>query len=140
MIKLYSVNHCYSSRRAKEWMIYHNIPFHEVNVAQDELSTSEILYILSLTENGIDDILLERSDTYKKYRQLFEESSLRAIILFIKKHRTIIRTPLIVDQNKLLVGFTEGKASMFLPRIHKNIYLQLNTQNLYEIQDRAISE
>jgi len=121
-------------------MIYHNIPFHEVNVAQDELSTSEILYILSLTENGIDDILLERSDTYKKYRQLFEESSLRAIILFIKKHRTVIRTPLIVDKNKLLVGFTEGKASMFLPRIHKNISLQLNAQNLYEMQDRAISE
>ncbi|NHI76137.1 transcriptional regulator [Lactococcus petauri] len=138
MIKLYSVSHCYSSRRAKEWMLCHNITFTEVNIIQDELSTSELLHILSLTENGIDDILLERSDIYKKYRHLFEESSLRAIILFIKKHRTIIRTPLIVDQNKLLVGFTEGKASMFLPRIHKNIYLQLTTQNFYEIQDRAI--
>ncbi|WP_285142224.1 ArsC/Spx/MgsR family protein, partial [Lactococcus petauri] len=97
-------------------MLYYNIPFTEVNVAQDKLSTSEILHILSLTENGVDDILLERSDTYKKYRHLFEDSSLKAIILFIKKHRTIIRTPLIVDQNKLLAGFTEGRASMFLPR------------------------
>ncbi len=67
MIKLYFINHCYSSKRAREWLNAYNIPFTEINVAKDDLSTSDFLHILSLTENGIDDILLERSTMYKKY-------------------------------------------------------------------------
>jgi len=132
MIKLYFINHCYSSKRAREWLTSYNIPFTEINVAKDDLSTSDFLHVLSLTENGIDDILLERSTMYKKYHHSFEESSLSEMISFLKRYRTVIRTPIIVDETKLLVGFTENRARKFLPRFHKNIYFDFMAENKAE--------
>lgn len=128
MIKLYLVNYGYSSRKAKAWLISNNIPFSEVNVSKDDLSTSELLDILSLTENGIDDILLKSSSIYKKHQNQFEEFSLSEMISFLKKYRTIIRTPIIIDKSKLLIGFTEERIRKFLPRFHKKICFKTNIE------------
>jgi len=60
----------------------------------------------------------------------FEESSLSEMISFLKRYRTVIRTPIIVDETKLLVGFTENRARKFLPRFHKNIYFDFIADNI----------
>lgn len=122
MIRLYSVNHCYSSRKAREWLISYKIPFIEINISKDNISITELIHILSLTENGTDDIILEYNEVYKKYKDIFEQSPLSEALYILQKNSSIIRTPIIVDDSKLQVGFTKRRMSKFLPRFHKHIY------------------
>ncbi|HAQ8217857.1 TPA: transcriptional regulator, partial [Enterococcus faecium] len=52
MIKLYTGSGCSSSRRAKRWLIVHDIPFIEQNLIRQPLTKNEFIHLLKLTNNG----------------------------------------------------------------------------------------
>ena len=49
MIKLYIGSSCSSSRRAKRWLITHDIPFIEQNLIRQPLTKNEFIHLLKLT-------------------------------------------------------------------------------------------
>ncbi|HGF7579974.1 TPA: hypothetical protein QFJ77_002456, partial [Enterococcus faecium] len=53
MIKLYTGSGCSSSRRAKRWLIVHDIPFIEQNLIRQPLTKNEFIHLLKLTNNVI---------------------------------------------------------------------------------------
>ena len=57
MITLFLSPSCTSCRKAKAWLNNHKVPFQEHNIMTSPLSRKELQQILSLTENGTDDII-----------------------------------------------------------------------------------
>ncbi|WP_010012892.1 glutaredoxin domain-containing protein, partial [Loigolactobacillus coryniformis] len=64
MIKLFTQTSCNSSRKARQWLRDHDVQFEEQNVGKKAPTTAELKHILSLTENGLDDIISTRSRAY----------------------------------------------------------------------------
>ena len=60
MVNLYTSPSCTSCRKAKAWLVSHDIPFKERNIFAKPLSKDEIMQILSMTENGTEEIISTR--------------------------------------------------------------------------------
>ena len=54
-----------SCRKARAWLSNHEVPFEEHNIMTSPLSAPELQHILSLTENGTDDIISTRSKIFQ---------------------------------------------------------------------------
>ena len=65
MITLFLSPSCTSCRKARAWLLNHEVPFQEHNIMTSPLSAPELQHILSLTENGTDDII----STPRSYRK-----------------------------------------------------------------------
>ena len=117
MIKLYTGSGCSSSRRAKRWLIVHDIPFIEQNLIRQPLTKNEFIHLLKLTNNGVTEMLSTHSISYKNLVHRIDELSLSELYLEIRTSPSLLKKPIIYDQPaKLLTGFSEDKIRMFLPK------------------------
>ena len=66
MVTLFLSPSCTSCRKARAWLSNHEVPFEEHNIMTSPLSAPELQHILSLTENGTDDIISTRSKIFQK--------------------------------------------------------------------------
>lgn len=121
MIKLYVVPSCHSCSSSKKWMTEQGLDFKEINLLRAEISSEEILEILSLTEEGIDEIISTRSKAYKNLALDFDQLSLNELINIIRKNPSILRRPLILDERRLQVGFNADDIRKFLSRSVRKI-------------------
>ena len=117
MIKLYIGSSCSSSRRAKRWLITHDIPFIEQNLIRQPLTKNEFIHLLKLTNNGVTEMLSTHSISYKNLVHRIDELSLSELYIEIRTSPSLLKKPIIYDQPaKLLTGFSEDKIRMFLPK------------------------
>ena len=56
MITLFLSPSFTSCRKARAWLTSHEVPFNEHNIMTSPLTADELQQILSLTENGTDDL------------------------------------------------------------------------------------
>lgn len=87
MIRLYTRGGCNSSLKAKDWLEAHNIEFEHKKMAQ--LSHQELLYLLSLTTSGVEEILKLKGKRNRENLQSmlhFSEWSLTECVQFLKYH------------------------------------------------------
>lgn len=114
-IKIYgSTNR--STTKARKWFESQNIRVHFTNIDYHALSTGEISHILSLTEDGTDEIIAKKSKAYKDLNLNFEELSLNSLFEYIKSFPKLVRTPLIFNEDKLQVGYDEQEIRKFIPK------------------------
>ncbi len=117
MIKLYTGSGCSSSRRAKRWLIVHDIPFIEQNLIRQPLTKNEFIHLLKLTNNGVTEMLSTHSISYKNLVHRIDELSLSELYIEIRTSPSLLKKPIIYDQSaKLLTGFSEDKIRMFLSK------------------------
>lgn len=93
-----------------------------------ENMTKEIIVLaLSMTNNGISDILKHRGDslTRKLISNLYEMTMNEAID-FLEKHPEIIKVPLILSENKLLVGYHKEEIRKFIPSVKLHEVSEIN--------------
>lgn len=124
MIKIYTVAYSSSCEKAKAWLNEHNLEYEEINLMKDELTNEEILHLLSLTENGTEEIISKRGKAYKKLNVDLDDLSMSHLIEVIEKNRSLLRRPLIVDEKRLQVGYNEDDIRKFLPRSVRKIAFQ----------------
>lgn len=117
---------CRSSRKAKDWLTKHHLPFIERNINKKPLTIDEIKEILYLTDDGTDDIISKRSKAFQHLDVDIENTSLQQLMELIHENPKLIRLPIIMDEKRLQVGFNEEEISQFLPReFRKNQLLKL---------------
>ncbi|MBF0780995.1 MULTISPECIES: transcriptional regulator SpxA [unclassified Granulicatella] len=116
MITLYTSPSCASCRKARAWLETHNIPYVERNIISDPLSIDEIKNILRVTEDGTEEIISQRSKTFKKLDISLDELPLSQLLTLIHENPTLLRRPILMDDKKLQVGFNEDEIRRFLPR------------------------
>lgn len=131
MISLYTTPSCTSCRKVRAWLTENELPFKERNIFSDPLNSDELMEILSLTKNGTEDIISTRSKVYQKLDIDLEELKLEELLSLIEKYPNLLKRPIILDENKLQVGYNEEDIRKFVPRnLRKIIFKRRQTELL----------
>ena len=109
MIKIYLSGSCSSCRKAKKWLRKHHIEFEEINLSKDFMEKDDLIKILSLTENGFEDIIATRGKTYASLNYNFDELGLEKAFGLIQENPRLLKRPLIFDEDCLLIGFNRSE-------------------------------
>lgn len=121
MIKIYTISSCTSCKKAKTWLNAHQLPYKEQNLAKDPLSKEEILNILSKTENGIESIVSSKNRYAKALHCNFDDLSVNEVIDLIQENPRILKSPILIDDKRLQIGYKEDDIRAFLPRSIRNV-------------------
>lgn len=114
MITMYISNNR-SSRNAKHFFNNYQIPVTQINISS-KLTEDELMRILIKNPDEINSILSLRSENVKSLTQNFEQLRLSELIKILLKHPKWIKTPIIFDDKRFLVGFNSEDIRAFLPR------------------------
>lgn len=119
MIVLYSSPGCASCRKMRQWLKENNLKFIEKNIFTTILSEKEIKFILNRTDNGTEDIISKRSKIMQETQIDLDELSMNELVLFIQRHPSILKRPIILNEKTFLVGYDEEEIDAFLPSKYK---------------------
>ncbi len=119
MITLFLSPSCTSCRKARAWLTKHNVEFKEHNIMTSPLTSDELKHILSLTENGTDDLISTRSKIFQKLNIDLDDLSISALIALIGDYPSLLRRPIILDKKQMQIGFNEDEIRTFLSRAYR---------------------
>ena len=80
------------------------------------LTRKELQHILSLTENGTDDIISTRSKAFQELKIDLDEVPLNQLFSLIQNNPGLLRRPIMLDEKRFQVGYNEDEIPPFLPR------------------------
>lgn len=127
---------CDSTKKAKNWFRKNGVPFVERNIIKKPITVSELQDILRMTEDGTDGIISTRSKAYRDLNLDFDELSLQELLEIIHDHPRLLRSPIIVDEKRLQIGYQAEEIRQFLPRKTRRTQwsqlLKMNKLNLIE--------
>ncbi|WP_188048651.1 Spx/MgsR family RNA polymerase-binding regulatory protein [Bacillus sp. CH30_1T] len=104
---------CTSCRKAKKWLTAHSVEFDERHLFRETPTHRELMALLSLTTDGLDEILATRSQTFKELGKDVNDLPLSEVIKLIIEEPKLLRRPLLTDGKKLVVGYNpEGLQSL----------------------------
>ncbi|MGG1074421.1 transcriptional regulator MgsR [Bacillus subtilis] len=108
-LTFYSYPSCTSCRKTKHWLKAHQIEFNERHLFRETPTREELKYILSLTTEGIDEILATRSQTFKNLNLNIEEMAVNEVLELLIEKPKLLRRPILVDNKKLVIGYNPGE-------------------------------
>ena len=121
MIKIYTVSSCTSCKKAKNWLKAQQITYNEHNLGKEAITKEEILDILTKTENGVASIVSSKNRYAKSLDCDIEELSVNEVIDIITANPRILKSPILIDEKRLQVGYKEDDIRAFLPRAVRNV-------------------
>jgi len=124
MIKIYTSRSNLACRKAKKWLIEHELEFEEKNWQHHGMSLGEFYKILSLTDNGLLDLISRRSNAYPEFFKRMSHYSLSEIYDTLLREKTLLRMPLILDEQRLQIGFNPEDIRQFIPRERRKVMLK----------------
>lgn len=130
MITLYVSPSCTSCRKARAWLEENNLEFVEKNIFHEPLSVREIKRILSLTEEGTEEIISYRSQAYQELDVELESLSMSDLLDLFIEQPSLIRRPILMDERRLQIGYNEEDIRCFLPRDVRRLELARIQQQL----------
>lgn len=135
MIVLYSSPGCASCRKVRQWLKEQNLKFIEKNIFTSMLSEKEIKYLLMRTDNGAEDIISKRSKIMQESTINIEELSISELILFIQRHPSVLKRPIVMNEKSFLIGYDEEEIDAFLPQEKRrtNIDLDAHQSDIFNI-------
>ena len=121
MIQIYTTPSCASCRKAKKWFDQYNIPYSEKNIFSIKLSKEDIFKMLANSENGFEDIISTRSKIFKEKKLEPDNMSVQELVEFIIEYPSVLKRPIIINENELQVGYNNEDITIFLPKELRNI-------------------
>jgi len=127
---------CSSTRKAKQWFNKNDIQYVERNIMKDPLSVHELQGILRMTVEGTDEIISTRSKIYKELNLDMDSIPLQELLNWIHKYPRLLRSPIIMDDKRLQVGYHEDDIRQFLPRkTRERLWLNWRLNNGYRLAE-----
>ena len=120
MIQIYTTPSCASCRKAKKWFDQYKIPYSEKNIFSIKLSKEDIYKMLANSENGFDDIISTRSKVFKEKHLEPETMTIQELVNFIIENPSVLKRPIIINENELQVGYNNEDITIFLPKELRN--------------------
>lgn len=120
MIQIYTTPSCASCRKAKKWFDQYNIPYSEKNIFSIKLSKEDIFRMLANSENGFEDIISTRSKIFREKKLEPDQMSVQALVSFIIEYPSVLKRPIIINENELQVGYNNEDITIFLPKELRN--------------------
>jgi regulatory protein spx len=119
-----------STKKAKQWFEKYKISYVERNVVKDPITFGELQKILRMTVEGTDEIIATRSKIYKDLNVNLDELPLTELLELFQKNPGLLKTPIIMDEKRLQVGYNEDEIRQFIPRkTRKNQWLKWRLNN-----------
>ena len=115
MIILYTSPGCASCRKAKQWLKEQEMPFVEKNIFNTLLKEEEIKYILQRSDNGTEDIISTRSKAFQELACGLDDLSLPQLVEFIQKNPSVLKRPIIINEQSFMVGYDDDEITAFVP-------------------------
>lgn len=122
MVTIYTTSSCSSCRKAIAWMKEHNIPFKEKNIFTERLTIKDLHKILKNTENGYDDIISTRSKIFTENNLDIDSMKTSELEQLIIENPSILRRPIIIDDQKIQIGYNDDDIRVFIPRELRNLF------------------
>lgn len=113
MIKIYLSPSCLSCRKVKAWFEEQQIPFEEVNIMKKPLTDEELKEMLMKSLDGADEIISTRSKVFKDKNLNVENMSVNELVKFIQENPTVLKRPIIVDEQFIQVGYNADEIEIF---------------------------
>ena len=129
MVVIYTTPSCGSCRKAKKWFKERNIPFVEKNIFSVKLTKTDLQNILSLTENGVTDIISTRSKVFMDNNIDLESLTMSSLYDFVIENPSVLRRPLIIDEENLQVGYNEDDIRVFIPKDLRRLMICIDCKN-----------
>ena len=120
MIQIYTTPSCASCRKAKKWFDQYKIPYSEKNIFSIKLSKEDIFKMLANSENGFEDIISTRSKVFKEKHLEPDNMSIHELVNFIIDNPSVLKRPIIFNENELQVGYNNEDITIFLPKELRN--------------------
>lgn len=114
-VKLYVLPSNTSSRSMEKSLRDNNIDYEIQRIDRTPLSWEQLLEILVLSDNGIEDFLSIRSKEYLELTEDgvdFNEMTIKEFHYVIQRHPKILKVPIAVSKNRVVVGYSEDKANL----------------------------
>lgn len=121
MIQIYTTPSCASCRKAKKWFDQYKIPYSEKNIFSIKLSKDDIFRMLANSENGFEDIISTRSKVFKEKKLDPDNMNVQELVEFIIEYPSVLKRPIIINENELQVGYNNEDITIFLPKELRNI-------------------
>lgn len=115
-VTIYSQASCSSSRKALKWLKENGITYNEKRITSHPLTLAEFKEILSMTEDGTDEIIATNSNDFKSLDMDIEQLSIQELYDLIQKYPRMLRSPILLDEKRIQVGYNEMDIRRFIPR------------------------
>ena len=126
-VTIYTQTSCTSSKKALQWLEENEIPYVEKRITSDPLTLAEFKQVLSMTEDGTDEIISTNSKDYKNLNCDINQLSIQELYSIIKDHPKMLRSPILIDDKRLQVGYNEMDIRRFIQR-------KVRAYELFEMQ------
>lgn len=130
MINVYCNKRCTSSTKAISWFKRYGIEFCIKPSCQ--MSRKELITVLSSTDKGFFDVVKSPNSLNNEKSSmlgLIEAMSLDQAINYIKAHPKILKPPIIIEKEKVLIGYNPEQMRIFLPRVYRRKFLFRNIKD-----------
>ena len=115
-VTIYTQSSCSSSRKALKWLKENNIAYNEKRITSQPLTLAEFKHILSMTEEGTDEIIATNSNDFKNLKVDIEQLSIQELYNLIQQHPRMLRSPILMDEKRIQIGYNEMDIRRFIPR------------------------
>lgn len=109
-----------TSRQADAWFSEYKIKIKKKRI--ELINRSDLLHILSLSENGFSDILKSSRGSgtrIHKVREIIKHSNFEEAVDCLINHQDIIKVPIIFDDQSLVVGYNNESIRTFIPKNYR---------------------
>ena len=115
-VTIYTQSSCSSSRKALRWLNENNIAYTEKRTTSHPLALAEFKHILSMTEDGTDEIIATNSNDFKNLQVDIDQLSIQELYNLIQQHPRMLRSPILLDEKRIQIGYNEMDIRRFIPR------------------------
>ncbi|KRM58564.1 Spx/MgsR family RNA polymerase-binding regulatory protein [Secundilactobacillus malefermentans] len=115
MLKFYYNANTPSKRKALKWLDDNEIQYETRNINFKPLDEEEITHIMHLSEEGTDQIISKRSKIMQNLHVALSKLSFNGVVKLIKENQGILKSPILMENDKLMSGFDSEQARMFIP-------------------------
>jgi len=115
-VTIYTQSSCSSSRKALKWLKDNNIAYNEKRITSQPLTLAEFKQILSMTEEGTDEIIATNSNDFKNLEVDIDQLSIQQLYNLIQQHPRMLRSPILMDEKRIQIGYNEMDIRRFIPR------------------------
>lgn len=112
MRTLYGISNCDTVRKARKWLEQNGLDYHFHDFRKDGLTETQLLQLEQ--QLGWETLLNKRSTSWRQLDKSQQESINResALALMIA-HPTLIKRPVLEQENGAIVGFKENQYQQF---------------------------
>ncbi|WP_377888524.1 Spx/MgsR family RNA polymerase-binding regulatory protein [Alkalihalobacillus sp. R86527] len=105
----YTYPSCTSCRKTKAWLKENHVDFEERHLFKDTPSIEELKQIITMSTEGIEEILAKRSSSFKKLDMNIEDLTVTEMLELMHNEPKLLRRPIVTNGKKLIVGYNKSE-------------------------------